>query len=238
MAQTLGCESAGAAAYSMTRVITSSPALWTGAGVERRLRVVLDHQLAAFGGRAVDEQLDEAQRHVDAARHAGGRDDPLVEVLDHPLLDGVAPYFAEEVAGAPVRRRRQPVEQAGGGEHERAGAHRRRERRRLVGRADPVEHPLVVHQGRVPMPPGNTMTSGVGHSSNVASTSMPRKPLSERTTPRSWPMNGDVEAGDALQHLVRADAVERGEAGNRGWRCVVDWWSCRVVRLRVAKRRR
>ena len=31
-----------------------------------------------------DEQLDEAKRHVDSARHAGGRDDPAVEVLDDP----------------------------------------------------------------------------------------------------------------------------------------------------------
>jgi hypothetical protein len=56
-----------------------------GAGVERRLRVVLDHQLAGFRSGAVDEHLDQAQRHVDAARHAGGGDDPPIEVLDHAL---------------------------------------------------------------------------------------------------------------------------------------------------------
>ena len=43
--------------------------------------------------------------------------------------------------------------------------------------------------GRVPTPPGNTTTSGWGSSSNVASISIPRKPFSERTGPRSWPTN-------------------------------------------------
>ena len=68
---------------------------------------------------------------------------------------------------------------------------------------------------RVPTPPGNTTTSGVGSSSNVASTSMPRNPLSERTTPALVADERDVEARDALQHLVRADAVEGGEAGEQ-----------------------
>ena len=45
------------------------------AGVERRLGVVLDHQLRRLGGGAVGQQLDQSQRHVDAARHAGGGDD-------------------------------------------------------------------------------------------------------------------------------------------------------------------
>ena len=82
--------------------ITWSPALCDGAGVERRLRVVLDHQLHGLGRRAVDEQLDETQRHVDAARHAGGGDDPLVEVLDDPLArSAMAPSLREDVHGAP-----------------------------------------------------------------------------------------------------------------------------------------
>ena len=36
------------------------------AGVEGRLGVVLDHQLGCFGRGVVDEELDQAQGHVDA----------------------------------------------------------------------------------------------------------------------------------------------------------------------------
>ena len=53
-----------------------------GAAVDGRLRVVLDHQLCRLGGRAVDEQFGQPQRHVDPARDAGRGDDAPVEVLD------------------------------------------------------------------------------------------------------------------------------------------------------------
>ena len=66
-----------------------------GPAVDVRLRVVFDHELRRLGGRAVDEQLDQAQRHVDAARDAGGGDEAPVEVLDHARRD---------VGSAAVRR--------------------------------------------------------------------------------------------------------------------------------------
>ena len=71
-----------------------------GTGVERRLRVVLDHQLARLGRRLVDEQGGEAQGHVDAARHAGRRDDALVEVLDDPFVGGHGAERTELVEAA------------------------------------------------------------------------------------------------------------------------------------------
>ena len=101
--------------------------LLEGTGVERRLRVVLDHQLRRFGSGAVEQQLHQTQRHVDPTRHAGGGDDALVEVLDHAVRHRRCAVLGQDVAGTPVCRRREAVEQPGGGEHERAGAHRRRE---------------------------------------------------------------------------------------------------------------
>ncbi len=52
-----------------------------------------------------------------------------------------------------------------------------------------------VISARVPNPPGNTTMSGFVISSNVASISMPSMPLSERTTPRRWPMNVMSKSG-------------------------------------------
>ena len=207
----------GAAAYSMTRVTTSSLALSTAAGVERRLRVVLDHQLAGLGRGPVDEHLDEPQRHVDAARHAGGGDDPPVEVLDDPVARRRRAVLGQRVAARPVRRRRQPVEQPGGGRARATGAHRRRERGRLVGRRAPSRaRARRASAARVPTPPGNTTTSGVGSSSNVASTSMPRKPLSRAHDAALVADERDVEAGDALQHLVGPMPSRAVKRGNRG----------------------
>jgi hypothetical protein len=59
--------------------------LWPGAAVERRPRVVLDHQLRRLCRRPVGEKFGEPQRHVDSGGHARCGDDPVVEVLDHPL---------------------------------------------------------------------------------------------------------------------------------------------------------
>src|SRR5690348_754692 len=46
--------------------------LGEGTGVEGRLRVVFDQQLSGLRGLAIDEQLNQAQCHVDTAGHAGG----------------------------------------------------------------------------------------------------------------------------------------------------------------------
>ena len=61
--------------------------------------------------------------------------------------------------------------------------------------ADPVEHALVVHQRPRADAAGEHETSGRGWSSNVPSISMPSILLSERTTPRSWPMNVMSKSG-------------------------------------------
>ena len=73
---------------------------WGGRRRRRGLRVVLDHQLGRLGGGAVDEQLDEPQRHVDAARHAGGGDDPAVEVLDDARRRGMPPRTSASTSRA------------------------------------------------------------------------------------------------------------------------------------------
>ncbi len=53
-----------------------------GTAVERGLRVVLDHELRRLSCRAVDEQLDEPECHVDAARDTRSGDDAPVQMLD------------------------------------------------------------------------------------------------------------------------------------------------------------
>src|SRR5580693_6492812 len=52
------------------------------AGVDWWLGVVLDHQLRGLGGGPVDDQLDDAKRHVDTTRDSRRGDDAPVEVLD------------------------------------------------------------------------------------------------------------------------------------------------------------
>ena len=73
-----------------------------------------------------------------------------------------------------------------------------------------------VISGRVPTPPGNTMMSGRGISSNVASRVMPRKPFSLRTSPRSWPMNVMSKPGircSTSYGPMPSSAVNRGKSG-------------------------
>ena len=204
----------------MTRSITASPVLCDGAGVERRLRVVLDHQLRRLGRRAVDEQLDEPQRHVDAARHAGGGDDPPVEVLDDAVSPiGIAPSFGEHVAGADqcvvaVRPSSSPA---------------------AASTSEPVHTdvvyvvvswavrtqsstPLVVDQLPGADAAGEDDDVGVGSSSNVGVDLDAEEPVLGADHAALVADERDVEARDALQHLVRADAVEGGEAGTAGWR--------------------
>ena len=67
---------------------------------------------------AVDQQLDQAQCHVDPARDAGGRDEPLVQVLDHTLRRGYGAVHGKLVVARPVCRGGQVFQQSGGAEHE------------------------------------------------------------------------------------------------------------------------
>ena len=97
----------------------------------------------------------------------------------------------------------------------RPGAHRqRRDVDVLVRPTHPVEHDVVVDESRAPTPPGNTTTS---RRQLFVGGRRPRcrgRPLS--STPhdaRSMSDDRAPRAGDALQHLVRADAIEGGGAG-------------------------
>jgi cell division protein ZapD len=62
---------------------------------ERRLRVVLDHQLRSLSGGAIDEQFHETQCHVDAARHSGRSDEAPIEVLDDTLRRRMCAEFLQ-----------------------------------------------------------------------------------------------------------------------------------------------
>ena len=126
--------------------------------------------------------------------------------------------LAEVVAGAPVRRRREAVEQAGGGEHERSGAHRRRERRRRRGRVRTQSSTaLVVRRS-------GAGADAAGEHDDVRVRQLVERgvdldaeePVLGRARRRVVADERDVEPRDPLQHLVRPDAVERGEAGEQG----------------------
>lgn len=68
----------------------------------------------------------------------------------------------------------------------------------------------------MPMPPGNTTTSGRGTSSKVASRSMPKNPFSLRTTPRSCPQNTMSKPGMRWSNSygpMPSRAVKRGNSG-------------------------
>ena len=82
----------------MTRVITVSSDLWTAPQSNGGCGSYSIMSCAACAGRAVDEQLDEAQRHVDAARDARGGDEAAVQVLDD-ALGASAPRRARRARG-------------------------------------------------------------------------------------------------------------------------------------------
>ena len=75
----------------MTRAMVASERLSHRARGDRWCRVVFDHQLGRFGRRPVDQELDQSQRHVDPAGHPGRGDDPVVEVLDDPVVHRRSP---------------------------------------------------------------------------------------------------------------------------------------------------
>ena len=64
----------------------------------------------------------------------------------------------------------------------------------------------------MPVPPGTTMISGSGRSSKAASASMPSMAGVGADHARLVREPGDARAGQAREHLVGADGVERGEA--------------------------
>jgi len=110
-----------------------------------------------------------AQGHVDTARDTGGRDDPPVEVFDHPLMGGHGSVYFELGVAGPVRRGREALEQSGGTQYERPGAYRCGEQGGAVGMAHPLETLSSCSKGRVPTPPGsdngrlgNVFEGGVG----------------------------------------------------------------------------
>ena len=66
---------------------------------------------------------------------------------------------------------------------------------------------------RVPTPPGNTMTSGWAQLLERGVGLDAEEPVLRADHAAVVADERDVEVGDPLQHLVRPDAVERGEAG-------------------------
>ena len=81
-----------------------------------------------------------------------------------------------------------------------------------MGLPDPADQPLVVEQVVGAVPPGTITMSGSGRSSNAASAMQPQLPGVGARPARLVREPGQLGAGDALDHLVGADGVERGEA--------------------------
>jgi NTE family protein len=182
-------------------------------GVERWGGVVLDHHLRGPSPDVVDEDLHEAQRHVDPRRHAGRGDDAPVEVLDDPLGDGLGAEARECVEHRPVGRGGQSVEQPRGAEDERPGADRGREPSRRVHRAHPVDDRTAVDEGTAADAAGDHDDVGVG---NVGERGVDREAEEAIVGADDAALDADeddVEVGHALEDLVGTDGVERGEPG-------------------------
>ncbi len=64
----------------------------------------------------------------------------------------------------------------------------------------------------MPTPPGNTITSGLREVLERAVAGDPEEAVLAADLAPLVPDERDVDVGDPLQHLVRPDAVERGEA--------------------------
>jgi citrate synthase len=198
-------------------------ALGHAAVVERGLRVVLDHQLTGPGRRVVDQQLHQPQRHVDTARHASRGDDAPVEVFDHAVGHRRRPGGCQPVVHGPVGGGGEAVEQTGRPQHQRAGAHRGGVAGGVVGGAHPLQDTLVVHQGAGADPAREHDDVGIRHLLEGGVDGDTQKAVLAAHLAALVTDEGDVEVGDALQHLVRPDAVERGEAVEQGDGDLHEW---------------
>jgi len=112
---------------------------------ERWVGFVLDPELNALRNGVAGQPCGKPQRHVNAGRHAGRRDDLAVD--HHALAHRSRAELGETVEHRPVRGGSRTLQQAGGAEHEGAGADRRRPARGGVRGAQPVEHAHVGHDG-------------------------------------------------------------------------------------------
>ena len=150
----------------------------------------------------------ERERHVDAGRDAGRRDD--LAALDDALLNGIGAELCQVAHGAPVGGGVHALQQAGRRQHERAGAHRGGPLRRGMDSTHPVE----LAAGR------SSWRACRGRRAPPARRRWTRR---RRRRPRRRPCpcrcgtsalladEDDLRTGEAGEHLVRADGVEGGE---------------------------
>ena len=85
-----------------------------------------------------------------------------------------------------------------------------------MGGSHPVEHPLVVHQLAGTDATGEHDDVGVGELLERRVDGHAQQTVLAADLAAFMADEGDVDGGDALQHLVRADRVECGEAGEEG----------------------
>ena len=147
----------------------------------------------------------------------------LVEVLDDAFCGRRRTGRFQLGVARPVRRGREALQQPGAPEHERSGAHRSRVRGRRVGVANPVQHPLVVHEGASADAAGKHDDVGLGHLLEGCVDGDAEETVLAANFAALMTDEGDVDRRNALQHFVRADGVERREAREEGDRDLHGW---------------
>jgi len=181
------------------------------ATVERRPRVILDHELTRFGCNVVVEQLGEPQCHVDPTRHASSGDDALVDMFDHPVWHRRGAVLGQRVIGRPMSRRGESIKQARRRKHMRSSADRGCEGRGLVSSAQPAQHSLVGLEGTSADTAGEDDDVGGRHVLEGGIDVDRQHGIVGANRANFVADERDVDIGNALQYLVGSNPVERRE---------------------------
>ena len=178
------------------------------AGVERRLRVVLDGELDHLRHLRSVHAVEQHESHVDAARDTGRGD--YLAALDYAVRGVVRAELLERRLADPVRRCIETVEDPRGREVDGARADARRPCRRRVHRTEP--RTISSDWSSVSLrPPGTTTTSGFGTSANDCRRDERRSAGVVDDRAGLGRDEHDLVAGHIGEDLERPDDVEHRE---------------------------
>ena len=136
-------------------------------------------------------------------------------MLDHPLRRGHGAVGLQLRVAGPVGGGRQALEQPGRAEHQGSGAHRGGETGAGMGVAHPLEHARVALQRSGAHAAGEHDHVGFGQFFEGRIGGQPEHAVLAADLAALVPDEGDVDGRDPLEHLIRPDAIERGEAGEQ-----------------------
>ena len=107
-----------------------------------------------------------------------------------------------------------------------------------MGMAHPFEHPVVVLEGAGAHPSGEHDDVGLGHVLEGGVDGDPEHAVLASDLAPTVTDEGDVDRGDALQHLVGSHAVEGGEPREEGDGDVQGVAHAEVLSLATTRKRR